>query len=130
MQTSQNSSAHVCTPPVNAALQLLLQACLTQADATCAVPPDAIVLAGRPQQGHRRRDRGDLITITDGGNTDQFEQKRVCPAVWRGTAVPWHPSYWYAYHTRTDQQGHTWSRGGDVHVTDDFGQLVPVPEAA
>lgn len=42
----------------------------------------------------------------------------------------WHPSYWYQYSYRTDEQGRRWGAEGPPHVTDDFGFLVPVGGAA
>jgi hypothetical protein len=78
-----------------------------------------------------RIDEDELIQYTAANGRDEYRQRRFCPECWRGGAMPWHPSHWREYLTRTDSTGCGWAPEGvsTVHVTDDFGQLVPVGDA-
>lgn len=130
MQAAASTSAHVCTAQVSTALHQLLQACQAQADAASAVPAGSIVLAGTFRKRHIRY-FGDWLKISNSpGDEDGYIRRRECPPSWRESSIPWHPSYWYAHRTRIDQHGHIWSCDSGIYLTDDYGDLVPVPEAA
>lgn len=131
MPNPSPSSAHVCTPAITASLQLLMEACQAQAAASAAcLPAGAMVLAGAVHTP-RVRHSADMLAIYNlDGDEDRYHRRRECPTGWGAWGVPWHPSYWYAAHTRIDTQGESWSRAGDHYITDDFGFLVPVKGAA
>ena len=115
---------------ISSALHQLLQACQAQADAASAVPAGSIVLAGTIHTRHIRY-FGDRLEISNTpGDEDRYTRRRECPPSWRESSVPWHPSYWYAHNSRIDQQGRIWSCCSGIYLTDDYGDLVPVPEAA
>lgn len=75
-------------------------------------------------------DTGDYIHRSDGnGNHEVLRRQRYFPTEWEGSAVPWHPSYWWLDAERVTETGQEW-RHHCTMVCNDFGYLVAVPDDA
>lgn len=99
------------TPPARAGWEL-------------AIPPI------RPLFKNQLADSSDSIYLTDHqGNAERLHRRRVFPASWNGSQVPWHPSYWSHTADRTTANGQMWTHSNTL-LCDDFGDLVPVSEEA
>lgn len=126
-QRSQLST--IAMAPVSPALAKLLhqvQAQIIREAGECAeLAPDPL---GALQAPITRRDDGDDIIWRGPNGREEAKRRRFCPASWADHSVPWHPSHWRIYSSRFDRFGREWSLtgGSTPHVTDDFGNLVPV----
>ena len=89
-----------------------------------------IVLHGFDAETKRVQADGCVITIFDSkGNHLRLQRHHVEPEAWRGhscMAGHWHPARWYGQQTLVDASGNAWERELNVHVCDDFGNLVEV----
>ena len=76
-------------------------------------------------------DYGETLVFRDThGAAVRYYQRLELPEKWRGSELErtWHPSHFRVYVTRVDGEGRQWGASLGIHVTDEFGTLVAVPE--
>lgn len=91
-----------------------------------------IVLHGFDPESRRLGGDGTYISIRDfKGNCLSLYRHHTEPDSWRSYAHMeghWHPARWYGNQTLVDANGNLWERSFNVHVCDDFGNLVEVAQ--
>lgn len=92
---------------------------------------DIVVLPPIDRTRARFVDEGSRLSFVDGdGARLDMWRRHKCPASWEKypNRLGWHPSHWDLDMTRVDGNGVRWSTDLGWHVTDDFGNLVKVPQ--
>lgn len=90
------------------------------------------VLHGFDTETKRVNGDGNSIHISDRkGNSLHMNRKHQEPESWAKTSHMngyWNPARWYGDLTLKDAHGNKWTRSLNIHVCDDFGNLVEVAE--
>ena len=74
---------------------------------------------------------GDTATFEDlAGAEVHWSRNRHCPKSWIGSALAdrWHPAHFSVYASRFDGSGRKWNTDLGTFITNDFGDLVEVPQ--
>lgn len=86
------------------------------------------VLHGFDAETKRVKGDGNSIHISDHkGNSLRMDRQHQEPASWANSSYMggyWHPARWYGDLTLKDAHGNQWTRSLNIHVCDDFGNLV------